>query len=355
MSSWKRYSPVFILAVSIAFLGSFDEAESACSKYIPIHQILGAPNKVQTFDDIDGFREIKAARIDVNNCMENSQNPTGHQFAGNYTLIGHEALLSDNECLVKQEGDDMVFESMQAIVITANGWTFQPTTIDLDDIDAEPGVESSDGWKESMAIFGLRGAEIIRPNLKFYDNTLLVPQNYTVVDAAMIQMGLRANGSQNVPGGQYGSNEMVNCPFGRDNLESERCRITASFAESVDTLVIMYAVFQKSKAETRAAAFISEIIMKCGCRCSQRDIGTRKLYAPVPGVTGECVERESTSPRTMCDVLGSTWCKKDDVVGYRPIGDALPNGNCPCVENRGYRVTVDSPFTPRNDFILNTV
>ncbi|CAN8070321.1 unnamed protein product [Agarophyton chilense] len=355
MSSWKLYSPVLILAVGIIVFGNFGEAESTCSKYIPVHQILGAPNKVQTFDDIDGFREIKASRIDVNNCKGNSQNPTGNQFAGNYTLIGHEALLSDDECLIKQEGGEMVYESMQAIVITTNGWTFQPTTIDLDDIDAEPGVESGDGWKESMAIFGLRGAEVVKPTLKFYNRTLLEPQNYTVVGAAMTQMGLKANGSQYVPGGHYASNEMVNCPFGRDNPESERCRMTASFTEAIDTLVIMYAVLQKSKTETRAAAFISEIIMKCGCRCSQKDVGIRKLYAPIPGVEGECVEKESTSPRTMCDVLGTTWCNKEDIVGYKPTGDALPNGNCPCVENKGFRVTTDSPFKPRNDFILNTV
>ncbi|CAN8073640.1 unnamed protein product [Agarophyton chilense] len=237
---------------------------------------------------------VPTSRIDVNHCKGNSQNPTGNQFAGNYTLIGHEALLSDDECLIKQEGGEMVYESMQAIVITTNGWTFQPTTIDLDDVDAEPGVESGDGWKESMAI-------------------------------------------------------------GRDNPESERCRMTASFTEAIDTLVIMYAVLRKSKTQTRAAAFISERIMKCGCRCSQKDIGIRKLYAPIPGVKGECVEKESTSPRTMCDVLGTTWCNKDDIVGYKPTGDALPNGNCPCVENKGFRVTTDSPFKPRNVFILSTV
>ncbi|KAI0562027.1 hypothetical protein FGB62_68g036 [Gracilaria domingensis] len=352
MSSSNRYSEVFILAIGIIIFGSLAKVGEGCSKYVPIHQILGAPNKVQTFDDTDGFREIKATRFDVNNCKENSQNPTGNQFAGNYTLIGHEALLSDDECVVKKEGEKLMYHSMQAIVLTANGWTFEPTKIDLDDIDAEPGVQSGDGWKESMAVFGLKGAKIVRPKMRLYDQTLLVAQNYTVVGSAMTQMGLKVNESQIVPGGHYGSEEMVNCPFGRDNPESQRCRMTASFSQPIDTLVIMYAVLQKSKTETRAASFISELIMKCGCRCSQKDVGSRNLFAPVPGVEGECVVKETSSPRTMCDVLGSTWCSKEEIVGFKQTGDQLPNGNCPCEEHKVYRVSVDSPFTPRTTLSL---
>lgn len=350
-----KLSVFFVIIGHMLVSDLFSEAESACSKYFPIHQILQSPNKVQTFDDTDGFREIKAVQYDVNNCKENSQNPTGKQFAGNYTLIGHESMLTDDECLIKQKDGKMYYNSMQAIVISANGWTFQPTRIDLDDIDAEPGVVSSDGWKESMAIFGMRGSEIIRPSLTFYNRSLLVAQNYTIAQSNLQQMGLSLSGEQLVPGGHYYSDEMVNCPFGRDNIESERCRMSASFSHPIDTLVVMYAVLQKSKTETRAASFISEVVMDCGCRCSQIDVGSRKLLAPIPGVDGECVEKESTAPRTVCDVLGSTWCTKTEVTSYKASGETLPNGNCPCTKSKGYRASVDSPFQPRNDFILNTV
>lgn len=325
-----------------------------CHTYVAAHEILQAPNNILTFDDEAGFREIKGKTYNVNKCGPHRSFKTGQQYIGNYTLMGHQAGLRNGDCLIKRVNDESVYDSMQALVIRTNGWTIQPQAIDLDDLDAQSGVPSRAGWKESMAIFGVLNGKVVMPELSLYDRTLLKKQEYTVPAAAMKEMELEL-GEVRVSGAEYASSEMVNCPFGRDNEDSQRCRVTARFTSEVDTLVFLYAVSQKSRNDPNAAVFFSEILLKCGCRCVQKDLGPRKMTAGVPGVPGECVVMESSAPRTQCDLLGGLWCSKEDMTAYVVTGGVLGNGNFPCDEVKGDKVMVTGDFTPRKDFVPNVV
>lgn len=120
--------------------------------------------------------------------------------------------------------------------------------IDLDDIDSLTNVRPADAWKESMAIFGKRGSEYVLPTLKLYDGTLLEQKKYTVTGDAMKEMGFD-DGKLVIPGGEFTGDKLYNCPFGRANPNSRKCRITAHFQTGpVDTVVVLYAAAKKSKS-----------------------------------------------------------------------------------------------------------
>lgn len=348
-SSASRFIEIVILTsmLSAAVTGR-------CHSYFAAHEIIQAPNRVLTFDDEAGFREVKAKSYGINKCGPHNSFQTGQQYIGNYTLMGHHARLDNGDCLIKKKGDLAVYDSMQALVIRTNGWTIQPQGIDLDDIDAQSGVASDAGWKESMALFGINKGKLVLPVMKFYPESLLEKKEYQIPAAAMKEMELEL-GESLVPGGEYASTEMVNCPFGRDNEDSKRCRMTGHFDEPVDTLVFLYAVTQKSKTDPNAAVFFSEVLLACGCRCKQTDLGARPMTAAVPGVPGECVQTQSTSLKTQCDLLGDKWCSKEDMVAHKVSGTQLANGNFPCEEVTGDKVVVTSDFAPRKDFVPNTV
>lgn len=337
----------FVLFLLAAVLPN---VRAECQTHFAAHEIISAPNKVLTFDDEAGFREIKAKEYNVGNCVSHPKFRTGTQYIGNYTLMGQESDLKDGSCLIKRIGGDSVYDSMQAVVIRTNGWTMLPHSIDLDDMDAQAGVPSTDGWKESMAIFGVQDGNLISPNIKFYEDTLLASKQYKVPASAMKEMELTL-GDSYVPGGEYSAAEMFNCPFGRDNKHSAKCRMTASFQEPIDTLVLLYAITQKSKNDPNAAVFFSEIILQCGCRCRQTNAGTRKITAAIPGTPNECVQTETTAFKTECDVLGDKWCSKDYMASFRTTGPQLGSGNFPCQEVQGERVTVTGNFGPDSDFV----
>lgn len=96
-----------------------------------------------------------------------------------------------------------------------------------------------------MAIFAKSGDKIISPDIMFYDGSLLTSKTYTVPRAAMKEMGFNTGAIQ-APGGQFGSEILFNCPFGRDNIESRKCRMTVKFNEPIDTLAILYGIVQVS-------------------------------------------------------------------------------------------------------------
>lgn len=339
---------IILSAISIAVVNG------DCHSYFAAHEIIQAPNQVLTFDDAAGFREVKANRYNVNNCGPHKSFATGQQYIGNYTLMGHHAQLNNGDCLIKKVKDRSVYDSMQALVIRTNGWTIKPQAIDLDDMDAQSGVDSDDGWKESMALFGVHRGKLVKPIMKLYDGTLLESKAYFVPSAAMKEMELSLGDSE-IPGGEYASSEMINCPFGRDNEESKKCRMTAHFEEPVDTLVFLYAVTQKSKTDPNAAVFFSEILISCGCRCKQTDLGTRPISANVPGVPNQCVQTQSIALKTQCDLLGNKWCSKTDMIAYKVTGPMLANGNYPCEQLIGEKVLVTDDFTPDKGFVPNTV
>lgn len=342
------------IAITLVLATVISYAQADCHTYFAVHEIISAPNQVLAFDDEGGFREVKAKSYNVGKCGRHPKFLTGQQYIGNYTLMGHQASVKNDQCLVKRVGGELIYDSMQALIIRTNGWTIQPQSIDLDDLDAQAKVRSEDGWKESMAIFGLFEGSLVKPDLKFAEKTLLGEKQYKVPAAAMKEMELQV-GDSYVPGGEYVSEEMINCPFGRDNIKSKKCRMTATFSGPLDTLVLLYAVSQKSKTDPNAAVFFSEVTIKCGCRCKQMDVGTRKMTGGVPGVANECVETEMSSLKTQCDILGDKWCSKQDMVGYKVTGNELSNGNVPCEEIKGDRIIVTEDFKPQDDFLPNNV
>lgn len=238
------------------------------------------------------------------------------------SAVGHEAATNVTDCLVQ----DDTYSSFQAIVLRTNGFQFEAKSIDLDDIDSQVDVPAGNAWKESMAIFAKSGDEYILPTVEFHDGSLLSSKSYTVASAAMKEMGFRG-GALQVPGGEYSAETLFNCPFGRDNIESKKCRMTVKFTKPMDTLVIMYAISKKSANDPNAAVFFSEILLKCGCRCTDAP-SSAETMVPATGAEGECYKSMTTRPRTKCDVLGNKFCSHE-VSDYwaKTQENALPNGN----------------------------
>lgn len=201
-------------------------------------KVATSPSNTYKFSD---DRELRADSYSIGGCPEYNSYQTGSQFTGNYTLAGYQTSYHNEKCLIRNDE----YSSFQAVVLRANGFYFNPKDIDLDDIDSLTGVKDKDAWKESMAIFGMRGSEYVFPSIKLYDGTMLAEKKYTVAAAGMKEMGL-PNKNISVPGAEFSGKKLYNCPFGRSNRLSAKCRVTASFGGvPVDAVVVMYAAVQK--------------------------------------------------------------------------------------------------------------
>lgn len=262
--------------------------------------------------------------------------------------MGHHTESSTNDvCLIK----DNTLSSFQAVVIRSNGYKFDPKDIDLDDIDALTDVDESEAWREAMAIFGTNGEKIVKPAMKRGNNSLLTEKTYTVTKEAMEEMGYK--GEQiSIPGGEYSDSKLYNCPFGRDNADSGKCRLTASFSESVDSIAIIYAVTKKSKQDPNAATFFSELLVKCNCRCKLKESVGAVQYQPVPGSEGECSMTPVSRPSLMCDNLGDKICSHEVSETWASNAESkLPNGNYKCALKASKITKFTSDFQPNAAFL----
>lgn len=284
------------------------------------------------------------AAIRPRNCPpENNSVETIH-------LRGHESDVPGRACvIVTRRNGKRILNSMQAIVIEANGWKFRPT-MNIDDIDAQEGsgLGTFDGWKEAVSVFGMSEGNYVYPTMKLYDGTVLCLTDYVVSGRVMRDIGF--SGKAKPHGTEYAASDLVDCPFGRDDQEAERCRLTVSFDTDIDTIIILSGLTQQSKTNLRAAVFLSELVMPRGCQCSQVDIGPQMVTAPVPNVVNECLRRESTALRTQCDFLGNRWCSKKDRTKLVLTGASLPNGNFPCKKSADYKVELIGRFIPEEAF-----
>lgn len=340
-------SAALLLSVQIGYV------RSECTKYVAGHEVIQSPNSVYAFDDEGGLREIQGIAYSIGSCKSNSRLPTGAQYVGNFTFIGHTSEVSTSECLIKKDGERLIYDSVQAIVFTTNGWTFTPV-VDLDDIDAQSSMSSEDGWKESMAVFGISNGTVVQPVTKLYNDTLLEIKEYVVPASATKDMDLDI-GQVSATGAQYGSTtEMFNCPFGRQYPQSARCRMTVSFDQRIDTLVLMYALAQRSSNDPSAAAFFSELVTDCGCRCRKADVGARMITLQGETV-GECYQRQSSGLKTECDLEGEKWCSVKENTEYAITGSRLSDGNFPCELTNGTQVDIVGDFTPSSDFVKNII
>lgn len=201
-----------------------------------------------------------------------------------------------------------------------------------------------------MAIFGMRDGVLVEPTVQFYEQSILERKSYKIPAAAMAEMNLDL-GDSIVPGSEYGgdSDSVYNCPWHSDP-DAAKCRMTVGFTEAVDTLVIMFAMKKKSQSNPSGAVVISKLVFQCGCRCALTDAGPREITVPVPNDSGECTKIQSTSIKTECDVLGSSWCSEDDADGYFITGARLGNGNFLCSKNPTSRARFLGAYEPETGF-----
>lgn len=343
---------MFKSVVSIFLISCISQVFASCKKYIAIHSIIQSPNQVHTFDDEGGFREIKARTYNINGCNPHERLATGHQYVGNYTFIGHSSNTSTDDCVVQSREGKTVYTSFQAVEVSVNGWKFSPE-FDIDDIDSQVNVTEEDAWKESVAVLGIDESNIVTPTIKLHENTVLRTIDITVPKEAGDTMGLDV-GEVVSTGVEYAAAKLFNCPFGRDNEESKKCRVSVRFTAPVDKVIIMYALSQKSKNDPKAAAFFSEFLMGCGCRCSKVDAGRRMITVKAPGTSNQCMYRETSGRRTLCDLEGSLWCDRieaTEFIGSSTATLSLDDATIPCSAHPGERCDVVSSFSPRNDFV----
>lgn len=301
-------------------------------------------------DDESGVREIKASVHSVGACTQSPSFPSGVQFVGNYTLMGLSSSVASQQCVIKDIAGKRVLDSMQAIVIETNGWLIEPQSIDLDDIDSQINVPTKNAWMEAAAVFGVFQGNAVVPKTYVSPNSLVAPTSYVLPKSSMAAMGLPL-GETSVPGGEFTSNHLFNCPFSRDHPDSSLCRITATFDSAVEKLVFIYALKQQSLYPSDSAVFLSQIDMKCGCRCVSANTGTKQIALPIQDAPGLCTKVETTAPRIECDVLGKKWCSMENSFAYRINGTELSNSRYSCSAEASFSARILSDFAPVKNFV----
>lgn len=332
------------------FLLACSEKVNACSTYLSIHDIISAEGGVMAIDDELGVREIKASVYSVGACVQSPSFPSGVQFVGNYTLMGLSSTVGSRQCVIKEIAGKRVLDSMQAIVVETNGWLIEPQSIDLDDIDSQVNVPMKSAWMEAVAIFGVLKGDVVVPKTRVSPNSLVTPVEYIVTKDAMTAMSLSI-GETSVPGGEFTSNHLFNCPFARDHPDSSLCRISAMFDSAVDKLVFLYALKQQSLYQADSAVFLSQIDMKCGCRCVSGNVGTKEIALPIQDAPGLCTKVETRAPRIECDVLGKKWCSMENSFAYKINGTKLSDSRYPCYAEASFSARILSDFAPLNSFV----
>jgi hypothetical protein len=239
--------------------------------------VFNAPQ--QTLELLPTSRTLSARRVSVGSCpFLPTKYVTGQvstlAAGSGRTVFGAPSNRSRTDCMVKKaiRGGSSVYDSFQAMIFSTNDWFLQPQTIDLDDIDSTivqtyPGglTAFSDGWKESMAAFGLRGGQIVRPTTTLYRDTILTTETYNITAASMAAMGFSGFGDTVVPGGEFGASIAHNCIEALDSAAANRCRLTVGFEEPIDTIVLMYAQTQLSRIASQpiVSTYLSNISLKC--------------------------------------------------------------------------------------------
>lgn len=349
MNGFIPFVFVLLLSVSREVAGDAEDG-AACSSYLTVHEILSVEGGVMTIDDEYGMREVKATTYDIGLCSTHGRYVTGMQYVGNYSFIGLTSPLGSDLCVTKKIGGNLVMESMQAIVVRTNGWMIEPQSIDMDDIDSQVEVPLNEAWMESAACFAMADGKMVLPQVDISSSALLTPKEYVVPQDAMKKMGLSL-GESLVPGAEYSGKYLYNCPFAKSSPDAVKCRMNLSFNKPVDTIVFLYGLKQASFTGISSAIFISQIDMKCGCRCTSESIGSRVLALPLKGVENQCSAVRTSSPRTECDILGKKWCGMENSYAYKIGGEQLPNGNYHCHAESAYMSRVLSNFTPAANFM----
>lgn len=321
-----------------------------CSqKTVRASDVQAASNNILTLDDESGTREVKLSTYSINGCdTTTSPNSTGSAQGEFYTRISQTNASSNPDCLVSTAGGVTSITSAQAVVLRMNGWTMRPSFI-LEDVSAEAGATAEGTFRESVIVFGLHKGVVIPAALQIRTGSFLSMEDFRIPVSTSSAMGLSLSdfSARGVEFAQPALSEA--CAITEDGAVSQ-CGTTVSFDAQVDTIVVLLALAKKSTSVDSSSVLMGPLTFGCECRCRVVQLGARVVTEAVPGVVNECVKRESSSPKTECDVLGKKWCSFDSVFNFFVSGDSMVNGNFPCSMVADYGAKVIQDFTPMDSF-----
>jgi len=177
------------------------DARQAC-KYVPIHRILSSAGGVFTFPD---GRQLKATRLDVGGCTTMPGLQSGIAYPdtnSNYTVMSHES----DACITGtgRDGSTPTYAGFQAIVIESNGFKFSADLV-LEDIDAQPVDDPTQGWRETMSSLAMADGAVVRPTMTTKPGSLVAVQPFRVPRASLQEVGFPSSDDLLISGAAYSS------------------------------------------------------------------------------------------------------------------------------------------------------
>lgn len=319
------------------------EAQARCLSSLAVHSIYNSNNSVLRVDDEGGARDIKVNVFSINGCSSGESSTTGSQQSSVGTWLSHINSPTGSACLQVVVSSYRVLVSFQAVVVRANSWTLFPS-FSVDGISAEYGAPAGTGYRETVAVFGIKDKALVSPKITLATNSALKNYSYIVPAWASRAMGLEI-GAVMASGAEYSLSQYMNC-----SVAQSSCQMKVQFDEQVDAYVVLFALAQRAASSAISTAVMSEMKLGCGCRCRVADLGTRFVTSSVNGVPGQCARRESTAPLTECDVFGDKWCDQKANQYFEITGSKLSNGNYPCTVRNNYVAEYLQEFTPVTPF-----
>lgn len=178
---------------------------------------------------------------------------------GDYTVISQDSPRHSKSCLLQRDwNNDLVYSSMQALVLRTNGFLLDLSSLSLADIDAQTS-------QESAVVFAFASGELVVPEVRLSNDTLLTATEYVVSPQAVAGIGFPRKHIR-VTGAQFGGPKPVDCRFQVERKKGfGRCELRAEFDDAVDTIVILQGVVQKSHLgnETSSVCFVSDLTLRC--------------------------------------------------------------------------------------------
>lgn len=159
-------------------------------------------------------------------------------YAPYWDLEPPEGWIAPANCLLSSAG----IESFQAVILEADGFTFQPIELDIFDVDND---QWRSGWgmsqsstkfcKEATAVFGMINGNVVTPTAEVSGPSPLRLEQYRVPESTMLALGFDAVETM-VIGGQMSPTTTIEDRCDASN--AAECQLTFSFDQAIDTLVI---------------------------------------------------------------------------------------------------------------------
>jgi len=188
-------------AVTLLAAATAADARTAC-EFVPIHRILASAGGVYKFAD---GRQLKARKVSVGGCSTMPALPSGIAYPdtnSNYTVMSHES----DACITGtgRDGSTPTYAGFQAIVIEANGFKFSADLV-LEDIDAQPVADPTQGWRETMSSLAMADGAVVRPSMTTKPGSLVAVQPFRVPRASLQEVGFPSSDDLLISGAAYSS------------------------------------------------------------------------------------------------------------------------------------------------------